>query len=255
MVGSNSEKELVVVKFGSELIVNGGTSQSTIERYAENLTQRFPNKQLVIVSSGAIALGRTVMGPEVAATSCASYGNTMLMSYWQNAFSRNGLRAGQVLITHNDLEEDKDRRNTLLSTLKQAFADGMVPIVNENDMLSNQEIMAMRVGGDNDGLASHLAVRLGAKQLWLMTKKGGIVNDQRALIPSIQTDSASEIQEMLRKRPIKSDSVGRGGIVSKFNAALRFALVDPSNTAYISMPTDLTSGVVTTIISQRYGAA
>lgn len=249
------EKELVVVKFGSELVANGGVNQASIDTYARGLARIHAERDLIVVTSGAVAIGRTMLGDDAEMASCSAVGMPPLMSAWQRAFWNAGRLAGQVLVTHNELTDTADDNNMLLPATRHLLKDGVVPIFNENDMLSFKELMQLHVGGDNDGLARHIGCMLGARQLWLFTKNGGIVDENKQLISHIHPGRSSGIIDMVAARTVKSGSIGRGGMATKLAAAVEFALLDPRNVAYISQPNEDMTGERTTIISQRYDAA
>ena len=169
----------VVVKVGSALLVDpatGALRQEWLAGLAADLAWlREARKQVIIVSSGAIALGREVLrlapGPLAleAAQAAASVGQQRLARAWEESLSAHGLVTGQVLLT---LYDTQDRRRYLngRATLKTLLDLGVVPVVNENDTVATDEIRY----GDNDRLAARVALMAGADLLVLLSDVDGL---------------------------------------------------------------------------------
>jgi len=247
-------RERVVVKFGSELVANGGLRTDAIENYVSGLVTRFSSSDLTVVTSGAVAIGRSLLGSDAKLATAASIGVLPLMAAWQRAFWAAGRYSGQVLVTHHDLTDATKGKNKLLATTEGLLHDNVIPIVNANDTLSDEELMKLAKCADNDGLALHLASVLGARMLVLFTNKGGIFDESKELIPFIHPAESKKIVKMLADRP-QSDGIGRGGMASKLAAALSFAEIHQDNVAYIAQPNEDMSGALTTAVSQNYALA
>ena len=161
-------------------------------------TQRKAGKEMVIVSSGAVGAGMGVLGFEKRPTdvaelqACAAVGQSRLMATYAELFARHDLNVGQVLLTHDDLEHHErhlNARNTLVTLLGR----GVVPIINENDAVSLDELKF----GDNDKLSALVASLLPADLLVILTTVDGVLENfgkaNPKTIPSVETiDSTIE---------------------------------------------------------------
>jgi glutamate 5-kinase len=181
--GSNADlltrARRLVVKVGSVLLVEPGTGALHTEwltGLAADLADcRAAGQQVVLVSSGAIALGRRALGLGEGmlrleqAQAAAAVGQTRLVHAWEEALQPHGLKTAQVLVTLGDTQ---DRRRYLngRSTLETLLGLGVVPVVNENDTVATDEIRY----GDNDRLAARVALMAGADVLVLLSDVDGL---------------------------------------------------------------------------------
>lgn len=167
----------LVVKIGSALLVDRkmGLKQDWLEALALDVAEaKARGADVVLVSSGSIALGRKVLGlpdgalPLEQAQAAAAVGQIRLARAYEEVLSPHGITTGQVLVT---LEDTEDRRRYLNSraTMETLLGFGVVPIVNENDTVATDEIRF----GDNDRLAAQIAVTAGADQLVLLSDVDG----------------------------------------------------------------------------------
>jgi len=220
---------IIVAKFGSELVTSGdGVDQDKINSYAEGLITTYRPSQLIIVSSGAVNAGRarvTQLNNDLSIITLSQLGAASIVSAWESAFARFDVLSGGLLVTHNELQNLHEGPQ-FMRALDLALQNNVISIINENDALSDTELMKLAVGGDNDGLAAHIATSLPAAKLLLFTKRGGIVDESGQLIPIIDAHNTTETEAMLNCRSLKesTDSVGRGGMISKFQAARRAAV-------------------------------
>jgi len=169
----------LVVKIGSALLVDpytGGVRQAWLDGLAADVaTLRGEGKRVALVSSGAIALGRGILGlprtalPLEQAQAAAAAGQIVLAHAYAEAFAPHGIAAGQVLLT---LDDTKDRRHYLngRATLGTLLDLGVIPIVNENDTVATDEIRY----GDNDRLAARVALMTSADRLILLSDVDGL---------------------------------------------------------------------------------
>lgn len=170
---------------------------------------------LVVVSSGAVALGVEALGLDARPTeladvqAMAAVGQSLLMSLWRDAFGRTGRQVGQVLLTHSDLA-DRQRYLNVRATLEKLLERGVVPVINENDTVMTDEITV----GDNDRLATQVAKLLGASHLLLLSTVPGLLDPSGAVVPQVKPDDRPE--EHLQNT---KSAMGRGGMGSKLNAA------------------------------------
>ncbi len=219
MATLNNARRLVV-KVGSALLVDRTTDtlrRDWLEGLAEDVAAvRAANADVVLVSSGSIALGRRVLGlPEGALTleqsqAAAAVGQIRLARAYEEALAPHDIITGQVLVT---LEDSTDRRRYLNSraTLLHLLRLGVVPIVNENDTVATDEIRY----GDNDRLAAQVAATVGADRLVLLSDVDGLyTGDPRSdpaarrfdvverITPEIEAGCAMAITAGVGRRPL-----------------------------------------------------
>ena len=171
-----SASKRIVVKIGSALLVEGGNLRATwLKTLAEDVADlRARGVDVVLVSSGSIALGRSALAlgsgvlPLEQSQAAAAVGQIRLARAYEEALEPHEITTAQVLVT---LEDSADRRRYLNSraTLEQLLSLGVVPIVNENDTVATDEIRY----GDNDRLAAQIAVTIGADVLVLLSDVDG----------------------------------------------------------------------------------
>jgi glutamate 5-kinase len=214
----------LIVKVGTNLIVDedkGRIRRAWLEALADDIAELHEaGHQVAVVSSGAIALGRRILGlgrrtiSMEAKQATAAVGQVRLSQIWREALERHGLTMAQVLLT---LEDTESRRRYLnaRSTLMSLLAFGSVPVINENDALASE----LRFG-DNDRLAGRLAQMIGADALVLLSDVDGLYTadprrDREArLIPAV-TDITPELEAMAGPAP---KGVSSGGMRTKLAA-------------------------------------
>ncbi|MGQ0486406.1 MAG: glutamate 5-kinase [Hyphomicrobiales bacterium] len=215
----------IVVKIGSALLVEAKTGAvkapwlaSLIGDLAE---ARQRGAEVIVVSSGAIALGRRSLGLATGklrleeSQAAAAVGQIALAQAWAEAFRTRNIVAAQVLVTLTDTEERRRYLNAR-ATLSTLLAQGAVPVINENDTVATSEIRY----GDNDRLAARVASMMSADCLVLLSDVDGLYSappDQSGarFIPEV-TGITPEIEAMAG-RP--ASGVGSGGMVTKIEAA------------------------------------
>ncbi len=216
----------VVLKLGSSVVTTSqGLDHVIIKGIADDVGHyKNLGKEFIIVSSGAIAAGvRRMKLREGARTipqkqAAASVGQSRLMAAYEEAFSRHGIRVGQLLLTKDDLTHRRrylNARNTLITLLSW----GVVPIINENDTVMVEEIRL----GDNDNLSALVATLADADLLLTLTDIDGFMdcdprtNPDACIIPLVE-----EITPEIRKLAGGASSgVGLGGMASKLDAAAK----------------------------------
>jgi glutamate 5-kinase len=218
----------IVLKVGSALVVGAETGDPDREWLnafaadAARLAKR--GQQFLIVSSGAVALGRKRLGlgrraltlPEKQAAAAAGQG--LLMRAWEEAFEPHGLMGAQVLLTRDDTEV-RGRWLNAKATMETLLALGVAPIVNENDTVATEEIRY----GDNDRLAARVAQMIGADLLVLLSDVDGLYtadprrNPGATRIPVI-SDLTPEIVAMAGGSNADA-GIGTGGMATKLTAA------------------------------------
>lgn len=224
-----TQAKRVVVKVGSSLLASraSGLQMDRIERLADELCAiKTTGRDVLLVSSGAIVSGVQKLGLAVYPKSlplkqaAAAVGQSRLMWAYEKAFERLGVNVAQILLTHQDLA---DRRRFLNArhTLSALLTHGVLPIINENDTVSVEEIRF----GDNDTLAAEVAHLVDADLLIILSDVDGVFTDDprrnasAERIPLI-TEISSEIEQLAGGT---SKEEGTGGMMTKIQAAKKVA--------------------------------
>jgi len=215
----------VVLKLGSRLLTGGGPSLAPerVRMYVDAVAA-YPEVETVIVSSGAIAAGYRDLGlsappkrvPERQAA--AAVGQSLLMREYAEHFTRHGKRVAQVLLT-NDCLQDRKRFVNAKNAFAVLSAAGIVPIVNENDTVSVEEIMV----GDNDNLAAHTAALVEADLLVLLTDVAGVYDRDPSDPEAKLIEYAATADELRPYCFAKKHRESRGGMQTKLEAAEKAA--------------------------------
>ncbi len=220
----------VVVKLGSAILTHPrrGLREEVISGLAEQIATlgATHDLQFVVVSSGSIAAGRKLLGLNgrlslAEKQASAAVGQTQLMEAYERAFGRRGGRVGQLLLTHDDFQA-RDRYVNARQTLEALLALGVVPVINENDTVSTDEIRL----GDNDQLAALVAHMVEADLVILLTEHDGLYSADPDRHPDATRISCLDrIDDALvdAMRPTAEDRPGTGGMASKLLAARQLA--------------------------------
>ncbi len=216
----------VVVKIGSSLIVDPDSGAPRAEWLASLATDisrwRDAGRQVLVVSSGAVALGRRALGLSKSPAleekqAAAAIGQTLLMGAWGHAFAPFGILAAQALLTLDDTETRRRWLNAR-ATLETLLSFGAVPVINENDTVATAEIRY----GDNDRLAARVSQMVAADLLLLLSDVDGLYTaDPRKFpdachVPEIRA-LTPEIEAMAGAPDAKG--MGSGGMRTKIEAA------------------------------------
>ena len=219
----------LVVKVGSSLVTadGQGLDHQALSRWASQIaTLAEQGKQVVLVSSGAIAEGIARLGwnkrPHAVnqLQAAAAVGQMGLIQAYESVFRTHGLHAAQILLTHEDLA-DRTRYLNARSTLRTLLELGVVPIINENDTVATDEIRL----GDNDTLGALVTNLIEADCLIILTDQTGLFTadprrDRRAtLVANAQAGDA----ELERMAGGAGSTIGTGGMLTKILAAKRAA--------------------------------
>jgi glutamate 5-kinase len=223
-----SDARLIVVKVGSALLVSDKThlvDRAWLAAFAADASRvRERGQNLVVVSSGAVALGRARLKLPRRALSlaekqaAAAAGQSLLMRAWEEALEPHGLRAAQILLTPDDTEVRRRFLNAR-ATLETLLRLGAVAVVNENDTVATEELRY----GDNDRLAARVAQMVGADLLVLLSDVDGLYTADPRLdakaehIGRVET-LTDEIVAMAGGAN-RADGVGTGGMATKLAAA------------------------------------
>ena len=245
----------LVIKVGSSLLVGGdGPRQTWLETLvAEIAAVQAKGQQVIVVSSGAIALGARRLGlgkggraSLADAQAAAAVGQIALSGLWAQLLEAHGLTAAQLLLTLEDLE-DRRRYLNATATLTTLLDAGAVPIINENDSVATQEIRF----GDNDRLAARVAQAAKADAVMLLSDVDGLYdrNPREAgarLLPEVKRIS-DEVRAMASdgSGDDSGSGMGSGGMTSKLQAAeiatragIALAIINGTHDAPISRALD-----------------
>jgi len=215
----------IIVKFGSNTLANneGKINAALLSEFAQQAAELVRNgKQIVIVSSGAQVAGLSTMDKwarkkdiHYRQALCA-VGQVELMGAWRRAFDRHGLHIAQILLTREDFN-DSLRTLNMRNTLFTLVDEGIIPIINENDTVSVEEIKI----GDNDTLAAQSAILWSADLLILFSDIDGVYDRNPKEFPdSNLIEEVRNIDSLRENISIGStNNFGTGGIVTKLDAA------------------------------------
>ena len=223
----------IVLKIGTRVIADdqGRVIKSRLGSIVEAASKlRSSGHEVLIVSSGAVGLGKETLGLEEVPQdlderqACAAVGQVRLMGLYQDGLSHGGHLCAQVLLTQGDFY-DRVRYLNLRSTLMTLLRRGVVPVINENDTVSTEELAfvgtsALPVFGDNDGLSALVATKLGTDLLVLLTDVDGVFDRNPRSDPEARLLSRIEKPGGAAEEAGGSGSkLGRGGMRSKVAAA------------------------------------
>ena len=223
-------KKRIVVKIGSSSLQHRETGDLDYNRMEvlvrELCNLRNQGKDVVLVTSGAIAVGKKAMGLTGTEKkdnhlgikqACASVGQARLMMIYQKIFSEYNQVAAQILMTKDTIVNDFNRNNAR-NTFSELLSLGVIPIVNENDTVATYEIGI----GDNDTLSAIVTALIGADLLILLSDIDGLYTDDPRSNPEARfIEEVEELTEeycRMGKESTGSD-VGTGGMNTKINAA------------------------------------
>jgi glutamate 5-kinase len=218
---NNSQK--IVIKIGSSLLTNskGGLNRRLLKNLVADINWLLKKrKNVIIVSSGAISLGKGKLNIKNELTlnqsqAVAARGQIELMTAWKNEFKKHKKQVAQILLSPTDIKNKKSSQNAIV-TIENLLSYKCVPIINENDTTSTDEIRF----GDNDILAAQIATLIEADCLILLSNVDGLYKQP----PKNNTndDLVLEVRSITKK--IKemagaASKLGKGGMISKIKAA------------------------------------
>ncbi len=220
------DKKRIVVKIGSSSLTHEATGDMNLEKLEQlvRVLTDFSNqgKEVVLVSSGAIAVGRKTIKlnerPKEKAVkqACAAIGQTRLMMVYQRLFAEYNKVPAQVLMTKFTMLNEESRENAT-ATFAELLKMGVIPIVNENDTVATDEIEF----GDNDTLSALVAALIQADLLILLSDIDGLYTDDPRSNPDAkfieQIDYISD--DLIRMAKGAGSDVGTGGMATKISAA------------------------------------
>ena len=211
----------VVVKIGTGVLTakSGGIDRAVLDSIADEivaLTAGEPTRRVLVVSSGAIALGVEQLGLDARPKrmdmlqACAAAGQGHLIRLWSEACARRSRVVAQVLLTHSDLA-DRQRYLNARGALDALVSRVAVPVINENDTVSVDEIAF----GDNDSLSAQVANLVKADLLVMLSVAPGLLDDAGVRVPFVGAGDRT-VDRFIRS---ETSAGGKGGMVTKVRAA------------------------------------
>lgn len=225
------EKKRVVIKIGSSSLTHPQTGRLNLRKLEVLVRElgdlRNQGKDVVLVSSGAIAVGAAALGFKEKTQesrqkqACAAVGQARLMMIYQKLFGEYNQMAGQILMTKNTMVNNANRKNAE-NTFNELLSMGVIPIVNENDSISTYELQSLEKFGDNDTLSAVVAALIGADLLILMSDIDGLFTDDPNTNPEAEfIDTVEQLDDKLLNmgKGSTGSKVGTGGMATKLTAA------------------------------------
>ena len=240
----------VVVKVGTHSIATktGRPDYRALRRIVSQLCElRKAGLEVIFVSSGAVAAGVEALGLKARPTQvndvqmCAAVGQARFISEYENLFGASGVKIGQVLLTHADFD-DRRRAANVRRSLDHLVRAGIVPVVNENDVVADEELKGLTFG-DNDWLSSLIVKLVRADALVLLTTVDGLLDAAGRRVPSI-----SSIRDAMKLvRAGQKGSLSKGGMDSKLRAVKNAAQAG----AHVVIANGATPHILQSIFSGR----
>lgn len=207
------QQKVLVIKLGSAVITNsnGNINNSVIKKLVTDINALCKNYKVVLVSSGAVSSGKKYVkgykGTLLQRKIAAAIGNPILIQLYRTYFQKAGLTVAQALCERSHFSNRKQFLQ-LRDTFNAFWSHHVIPIVNENDVISDLELKF----SDNDELATLLAIAFDAETLVLCTSVGGFLGDDKKIISEIKTID-TDILSLVKKG--EKSEFGLGGMLSK----------------------------------------
>ena len=211
----------IVVKVGTHAIASksGKPDHAALRRLVSQLCAlRKSGSEVLFVSSGAVAAGVESLGLKARPKDvndvqmCAAVGQARFIAEYEKLFESHGVKIGQVLLTHHDFD-DRRRAQNVKKSLDHLVKAGIVPVINENDVVADEELKGQTFG-DNDWLSFLIAKLVKADTLVLLTTVDGLLDANGKRIPEI----ANVRRAMRLVRVGEKGSLSKGGMDSKLRA-------------------------------------
>ncbi len=211
----------IVVKVGTHAIAKktGRPDYAALRRLVAQLCAlREAGNEVVFVSSGAVAAGVEALGLPGRPSDlndvqmCAAVGQARFIAGYEKLFGERGVKIGQVLLTHYDFEEHRRAKNVKAS-LEHLVRTGIIPVVNENDVVADEELKGSTFG-DNDWLSCLIAKLVRADALVLLTTVDGLLDENGKRIARV--DSLRNVGKLVK--PGEKGNLSKGGMDSKLKA-------------------------------------
>lgn len=213
----------IVVKVGTKVLSqdDGTIEMKIISRVVDEITTlRKKGVRVVLVTSGAVGAGRSIApwgrnGNAEDKQAYAAIGQVKLMEMYAKAFAKHNAMCAQVLVTKEDFR-DKQHYENMRVCVERLLTRDVVPVVNENDVVSTNELFFT----DNDELSGLLASQINADAVIILTSVDGVLDTEGKTVPRISAQNAAHIARAIT--PVKT-AFGRGGMLTKFSIARKLA--------------------------------
>lgn len=205
-------KSILVVKFGSAVLAgaDGKTNPSIIRKIADEVAVLHSEHTIILVSSGAVSSGKHFLknykGTLTEKKAAAAIGNPILIHLYQKYFSKHQITVAQALCERHHFS-NRHQFVQMKTTFEEFWKNNIIPVVNENDLISNNEIKF----SDNDELATLLAIGFNAEKLMICTSSNGFLDTEKNIIPVVNSID-DKILSFIRT---EKSAVGLGGMLSK----------------------------------------
>ncbi len=218
--------ETIVIKVGTSSITGGGNKvneafMDSVARQVKGL--RDAGKNVLIVTSGAIGVGLAAMNAKPKPKevpirqAAASVGQGILMQKWNESFEKQGLLISQILLTY-DFYSDRENYLNLRNAIQTLLSYGVVPVINENDVICVKEIDAMF--GDNDTLSAYVCSKMDADLLIILSDVDGLYDKNPKIYDDARiVSTVDDVSKVLHMAGDPTTRVGTGGMKTKLKAA------------------------------------
>ncbi len=220
---SSRKKKRIVIKLGTGILTKpktGMLDRGQIRRLSNEVADAMEQgHECILVSSGAVGAGLAALGYKQRPSelsekqACASVGQLLLMREYESAFRSRGFGIAQLLLTHPDIDSRRRRLNTQRTLFYLLQRGGIVPVINENDVVAVEELRF----GDNDELSAEVAHLAEAELLIILTSVRGLMR-----MKGTEAEVVSEVRDVQSAMHYASQDVGplsTGGMISKLRAA------------------------------------
>lgn len=220
----NIKSNRIVIKIGTNTLTdkNGMLDLNVMQNLVSQIAEIKKNKEIIIITSGAIGAGMQELGLKekpkdvVMKQVCAAIGQNILMANYHSLFSRHHIKIAQILLTYDDLANKETYKN-LSNSLNKLFELGIIPIINENDPISINEIGPSF--GDNDNLSALISSKIKSDLLVILTNVDGLYNKDPKQKGAVLIKEVKEITKGVEAMSGKASDLGIGGMKAKVQAA------------------------------------
>ncbi len=220
----NLKSRRIVIKIGTNTITDrsGMLDLKVINNLVSQIAKIKNSRDLVIITSGAIGAGMRELGLKdrpkdiVGKQVCAAVGQSILMANYHSLFHKYGIKIAQILLTYDDLN-DKETYKNLKNSINRLFELRVIPIMNENDPISINEIGPSF--GDNDALSAMIASKIKADLLVILTNVDGLYDKDPSSKGAVLIKEVKNITKKIEAMRGKASDLGIGGMKTKVEAA------------------------------------
>jgi glutamate 5-kinase len=217
----------ILIKVGTALISEGSRIRLPwlAQKVWETASLHDEGHRFIIVSSGAVAAGMELQGLQERPADIlelqllSGIGQVRLMTYYKDFFGERGISVAQILLTHHNFSSDRERA-TITAIVDAYVKRGVVPVINENDMVDKEEFESRKVFAENDTLAALVAVNLSVDMAILLTDVDGLFVSDPKRDSSVEfIDEVSHVTPAIKGMAGNAGELGLGGMTSKVEAA------------------------------------